>query len=70
MIPNISALKILSCIGEINDNFIEEAATADIASLFSSRKRIAKIGAVAAVASVGFVVALSLIRSRRNKLAA
>jgi len=63
---NLSAKTLLHCIGEISDVFVEEAETADVASLLATRKRLAKIGAAAAIASVGLVL-FSFVRSRKGK---
>ncbi|MCL2215613.1 MAG: hypothetical protein FWB91_01205 [Defluviitaleaceae bacterium] len=58
-------MSLFTCIGEINDLFLEEAEFADIAAYAASRKRLAKYGALAAVASVGVAVAFRLLRSKR-----
>lgn len=55
------------CISYIDDAFLEEALHADIAAEIIYRKRMKKYGALAAVASVGFAIAVSVIRAKRVK---
>jgi len=62
----LSAKKLFMCIGEINDFFLIEAETADIAAELAARKRKAVLGTVAAAASVGIAVTtLWILRARR-----
>ncbi|MCL2224775.1 MAG: hypothetical protein FWB96_07400 [Defluviitaleaceae bacterium] len=57
------AKKLLFCIGEINDLFLEEAET--FAPEKTSRKRIAKYGALAAAAAFGIAVTYKFIRTKQ-----
>ena len=62
--------KLLFCIGDIDDSFIEEDETANIASVIKTRKRQVRNGALAVAsigaASVGIVVTCLVMRSRRS----
>ena len=59
------AIKLLTCFGEINDYFLEEAESEDIAAIISSQNRLARYGKLAAAASFGIAVTYLLLRSRR-----
>jgi len=67
MITNelMKAKRLLTCLGEIDDFFLEEAESADIASGVK-RKRVVKYSALAAVASVSIAATYFLIRSKRT----
>ena len=54
-----------ACIGEIDDFFLEEADTADIASIVAKRKRIKKYSTLAAAASFGVAVTVWLVKNKR-----
>ncbi|MCL1863639.1 MAG: hypothetical protein FWF78_08740 [Defluviitaleaceae bacterium] len=55
--------RLLLCIGEISDIFLEEAETAIFA--ISKRKKIAKYGALAAAAAVGIALTYKFVLYRR-----
>lgn len=71
---NIRVKRFSDCIGEIDDTFLEEAVSADIAAALATRKRRMRYGALAAIASVGVAVAIPVtirfIRARRAATAA
>ncbi|MCL2852344.1 MAG: hypothetical protein FWE20_04820 [Defluviitaleaceae bacterium] len=60
-----TAARLLACIGEINDSFLEEAESADIASDIAAHSRFVRYGKLAAAASLGLAVTYWLLRSRR-----
>ena len=60
----MTALKLLACIGDIDQSFIEEATFADV--LKTTRKRAAKYGAIAAAASIGIAATYWLVRQRKS----
>ena len=60
-----SAVRLLDCIGEIEDLFLDEALIADIAGDIAAKKRKAQYGTIAATASVGIVLTMWFIRSKR-----
>jgi len=47
------AKRLLVCLGEIADSFLDETEAADIAAWRAVRRRVVQVGAVAAAASVG-----------------
>ena len=57
--------RLLACIGEIENSFLEETELADIVSDTVARKRLARYSALAAAASVGIAAAYWLIRAKR-----
>ena len=59
------AKRLLICIGEIADSFLEEVESADIAPGKTTRKRVVQYSALAAVASVSIAATYFLIRSKR-----
>jgi len=63
--------RLLECIGEVDDFFLEEAESADIArAKADKRKRIAKYsayGAAGLAVSVGIGLAAAYWRSRRRR---
>ena len=61
-----SASRLLACIGEINDTFLEEAELADITYNAIARKRIVKYSAFAVAASFGLAMTYWLFRSKRG----
>jgi len=61
-----SAMRLLECIGEIEDLFLDETYGADIAGEMAARKRKAQYGTIAAAASLGIALTVWLIRSKRN----
>jgi len=63
--PFSKAMRLLSCIGGIQDSFIEEAESAVTAPESTTRKRLVRYGTIAAAASVGIAVTYFLIRSKR-----
>jgi len=60
----IKAKRLLDCIGDINDSFIEEE-WAGIASNVT-RKYLVQFGRVAAAASIGIAVTYWLVRIKRT----
>lgn len=64
---NTAIERLLDCIGEIDDLFLEEAETADIVCIRrTKRKRIVKYSAAAGLAaSFGIAVTYFVLRSRR-----
>ena len=64
--------RLLDCIGEIDDLFLEEAETADIASIRrTKRKRIVKYSAAAGLAaSLGIAVTYFALKARKAAIAA
>ena len=61
------ATRLLFCLGDINDYFLEEAETADLASIIaSSHKRFVRYSKLAAAASFGLAVTYWLFRARRT----
>ena len=61
----IKAARLLACIGEIDDSFLEEAESADIASGIAAHSRFVRYGKLAAAASFGIAVTYWLLRSRK-----
>ena len=60
------AKKLLACIGEISDSFLDEAESTDIVSTQTTRKRVVQYGALAA-AGLGIATGAYLIlRSKRT----
>ena len=59
-----SLKKLITCIGEIDDLFIEESEKAIIYKT-TQRKRIARYGTVAAAASFGIAVTYWFLKSKR-----
>ena len=66
---NIGAAMLLDCIGDIDDIFLDEADTADIAAGIAVRKRFVRYGALAAAASVGIAATYWFIRAKRANAA-
>jgi len=64
------AKRLLICIGEIADSFLEEVESADIVPSKTTRKRVVQYSALAAVASVSIAATYFLIRSKRASAAA
>ena len=59
------AVKILDCIGEIHDHFVEEAD-----NMYFSRKKIKKTlkyGAIGLVASFGFAAAVWIYQTNKGR---
>ena len=65
MDKSANSIRLLACIGEINDSFLEEAESADIVSRIVTRKRLVRYGKFAAAASFGIAVTYWLLRSKR-----
>ena len=63
---NLKAARLLACIGEIDDSFLEEAESMDIASVIAAHSRFVRYGKLAAAASFGIAVTYWLLRSRRS----
>jgi len=71
---SIKAKRLLMCIGEIDESFLEEEETADIAADIAARKQRVKRGALTAAASIGaasigIAVTYWVMRSRRIRSA-
>jgi len=63
-------LDLFECIGDIDDIYLSEAETADIAaSVVAVRKRIVRYSALAAAASVGIAATYWIIRAKRANAA-
>ena len=64
---NIALERLLNCIGEIDDLFLEEAETADIAQIRrAKRRRIVKYSAAAGLAaSIGIALTFFVLRPRK-----
>ncbi|MCL2198390.1 MAG: hypothetical protein FWB80_05665 [Defluviitaleaceae bacterium] len=58
------AKRLLTCIGEISDIFLEEAETAMFE--LSKRKKIAKYGALAAAAAFGLALTYRYVKKRSS----
>jgi len=58
--------RLFDSIGEVDDCFLDEAETADIASQLAARRRRAQYGAVGAAASLGIAVAVWFLRPKRT----
>ncbi|MCL2841656.1 MAG: hypothetical protein FWE05_12905 [Defluviitaleaceae bacterium] len=65
----MTAKFLLDCIGDIHDDFLEEAEWINVA-IQNTRKRAIKYGALATVASVGIAVTMLWIRSKRSGMKA
>ena len=63
MIITNSVKRLVNCIGEINDSFLEEAESADIAYNEATRKRFVRYSALAAF---GFAMTYWLFYSKRT----
>jgi len=63
------AKRLLAAFGELDDSFLDEAESADIASVRATRKRVIQYSAlgvgVGAAASIGIAVAVRLLRPKR-----
>jgi len=55
---------LLNCIGDISDEFLEEAEFADVVAY--TRKRAIKYGALATAATVGIAVTVWWLKLRRT----
>jgi len=66
------AKRLFAALGEMQDSFLEETVSADIAAQTAARKRIIQYSAlgvgVGAAASFGIAVTCLLLRSSRAKL--
>jgi len=67
---NVPAMRFLSCLGEISDEFLEEAEALDSAVFVTSRKRVVRYSALATVASIGIAVTYWWLRSKRGGIMA
>jgi len=59
------AKRLLICIGDINDSFLEEAELGIIPNL-TKRKYLVQFGGVAAAASIGIAVTYWFVRYKRT----
>ncbi|MCL2618498.1 MAG: hypothetical protein FWD98_05545 [Defluviitaleaceae bacterium] len=60
-----AAIRLLSCMGDLHDSFLEEAESADIAGIVSAQKKLVKYSTLAAAASFGLAVTYWLLRSKK-----
>ncbi|MCL2386863.1 MAG: hypothetical protein FWC89_04840 [Defluviitaleaceae bacterium] len=63
------AKKLWLSIGEIDENIIEEAELADIASTRQKRRRYVRYGTIAAAASIGIAATTFFILKSKKKVA-
>jgi len=59
------AKRLLACIGDINDSFLEEVELG-ITSNVTKRKYLVQFGSVAAAASIGIAVTYWFVRNKRS----
>ena len=63
---NTQTMKLLGCIGEISDEFLDEAEAFAVDPIAQTRKRLVRYSALATVASVGVAVTYWWLRSKSS----